>query len=47
MITPVCPSSACNEDVYAGYLYWQRGLESAMVAHMLAHVVMVTAEMIS
>lgn len=27
----------------AGYLYWQRGLESAMIAHMLAHVVMLTA----
>jgi hypothetical protein len=27
----------------AGYLYWQRGLESAMLAHMLAHVVMLTA----
>ena len=27
----------------AGYLYWKRGLESAMIAHALAHVVMVTA----
>lgn len=27
----------------AGYLYWKRGLESAMFAHMLAHVVMLTA----
>lgn len=27
----------------AGYLYWKRGLESAMIAHMLAHVVMLTA----
>ena len=27
----------------AGYLYWKRGLESAMLAHMLAHVVMLTA----
>ncbi len=28
----------------AGYLYWRRGLESAMVAHMVTHVVMVAAE---
>jgi len=27
----------------AGYLYWKKGLESAMLAHMLAHVVMLTA----
>jgi hypothetical protein len=27
----------------AGYLYWRRGLESAMLAHMLAHIVMLTA----
>lgn len=27
----------------AGYLYWKRGLESAMIAHMLAHVVMFMA----
>lgn len=27
----------------AGYLYWKRGLESAMIAHMLAHFVMLTA----
>jgi hypothetical protein len=27
----------------AGYLYWKRGLESAILAHMLAHVVMLTA----
>lgn len=27
----------------AGYLYWKRGLESAMIAHMLAHVVLFTA----
>lgn len=27
----------------AGFLYWKRGLESAMIAHMLAHVVMLTA----
>lgn len=26
--------------VVAGYLYWRRGLESAVIAHMLAHVVM-------
>jgi len=27
----------------AGYLYWKKGLESAMIAHMLAHVVMHSA----
>ncbi len=27
----------------AGYLYWKKGLESAILAHMLAHVVIVTA----
>jgi hypothetical protein len=27
----------------AGYLYWKKGLESAIIAHMLAHVVIVTA----
>jgi hypothetical protein len=27
----------------AGYLYWMRGLESVMLAHMLARVVMLTA----
>jgi membrane protease YdiL (CAAX protease family) len=27
----------------AGYLYWRKGLESAMIAHMLAHIVMFTA----
>jgi membrane protease YdiL (CAAX protease family) len=27
----------------AGYLYWKKGLESAMIGHMLAHVVMFTA----
>lgn len=27
----------------AGYLYWRKGLESAMLAHMLTHVVMFTA----
>ena len=26
-----------------GYLYWKKGLESAMIAHMFAHVVMLTA----
>ncbi|KAB1991115.1 CPBP family glutamic-type intramembrane protease, partial [Haemophilus parainfluenzae] len=24
----------------AGYLYWRHGLESAMMAHMMAHLVM-------
>lgn len=27
----------------AGYLYWKKGLESAMIAHMLTHVLMLTA----
>lgn len=27
----------------AGYLYWKKGLESAIIAHMLAHVVLLTA----
>ncbi len=27
----------------AGYLYWKKGLEAAIVAHMFAHVVIVTA----
>lgn len=27
----------------AGYLYWKRGLESAVLAHMLAHVVLLSA----
>ncbi len=30
--------------VVAGYLYWKRGLESAIIAHMVLHVVMLTAE---
>lgn len=27
----------------AGHLYWKKGLEAAMIAHMMAHVVLVTA----
>jgi len=27
----------------AGYLYWKKGLEAAIIAHMLTHVVIVTA----
>ena len=27
----------------AGYLYWQKGLEAAMISHVLVHLVMVTA----
>jgi hypothetical protein len=27
----------------AGYLYWKKGLESAMIAHMLTHVLLLTA----
>jgi len=30
-------------DLIAGYLYWKKGLESAMIAHALTHVVMFTA----
>lgn len=26
----------------AGYLYWKKGLEAAMIAHMLTHVVIIT-----
>ena len=26
----------------AGYLYWKKGLEAAMVAHMMGHVIVVT-----
>ena len=29
--------------IVAGYLYWKHGLESAMIAHMLEHVVLVVA----
>ena len=29
--------------IVAGYLYWKRGLEAAMIAHMLCHVVLVSA----
>jgi hypothetical protein len=29
--------------ILAGFLYWKRGLESAMIAHMFTHVVLVAA----
>ena len=29
--------------IVAGFLYWRRGLESAMLAHMFAHIVLITA----
>ncbi len=29
--------------IVAGYIYWKHGLESAMIAHMLGHVVLATA----
>ena len=29
--------------IIAGFLYWRRGLEAAMIAHMFAHVVMLAA----
>jgi len=31
----------------SGYLYWKQGLESAVLAHMLAHVVMILGEQIA
>ena len=30
--------------VMAGYLYWRRGLESAILAHMVAHVILLSTE---
>lgn len=30
----------------AGYLYWQKGLESAIIAHVMVHIVMTIAERI-
>ncbi len=29
--------------IIAGFLYWRRGLESAIIAHMFAHIVLITA----
>jgi membrane protease YdiL (CAAX protease family) len=29
--------------IVAGYLYWKRGLEAAMIAHLLCHVVLAIA----
>lgn len=29
--------------IFAGFLYWRRGLESAMIAHIFAHVVLLSA----
>jgi hypothetical protein len=29
--------------IVAGFLYWKRGLESAMIAHITAHIVLLTA----
>ncbi|HEX6284669.1 MAG TPA: CPBP family glutamic-type intramembrane protease, partial [Pyrinomonadaceae bacterium] len=29
--------------VVAGYLYWRRGLEAAIIAHMFCHVVLASA----
>lgn len=31
----------------AGYLYWKRGLECAMLAHMLAHLTMLAGELVT
>ncbi len=30
--------------VIAGYLYWKRGLEAAIISHMVAHLVMIVGE---
>lgn len=29
--------------IFAGFLYWKKGLEAAMIAHIFAHVVLITA----
>jgi len=29
--------------IFAGFLYWKRGLESAMIAHIFAHIVLLSA----
>ena len=29
--------------IFAGFLYWRKGLESAMIAHIFAHVVLIAA----
>src|SRR5215213_6173251 len=36
-------SANCMFGLIAGYLYWKKGLESAIIAHMSTHVVLVTA----
>jgi hypothetical protein len=33
--------------IFAGFLYWKKGLESAMIAHIVAHVVLIAAIMFS
>jgi hypothetical protein len=33
--------------IFAGFLYWKKGLESAMIAHIVAHVVLISAIMFS
>lgn len=33
--------------VIAGYLYWKRGLEAAIISHMVAHLVMIIGEQIA
>lgn len=44
-ITIICFVTITNSifGLIAGYLYWKKGLEAAIIAHMLAHVVIVTA----
>jgi len=29
--------------IAAGFLYWKKGLEAAMIAHIFAHVVLISA----
>ena len=38
------PSANALFGFVAGFLYWRRGLEAAMIAHMVAHLIMVSAE---
>jgi hypothetical protein len=33
--------------VFAGFLYWKKGFESAIIAHMFTHVVLISAIMFS
>jgi hypothetical protein len=33
--------------IFGGYLYWKKGFESAIIAHMITHVVLISAIMLS